>query len=405
MLTAAEENASRNERTAGEGAACAKAITERGTVSAGMDADGGVPHARTSIEEGAKARTGDEGARCAGAAAEGGALHTRTVAEDGAAHVRAGAVGDDLHARANAPGAAVAAEVYDELAYQFDGSLEGLLTAVFASYARHENPTDVLPEGVLQARLGQHVVAIETDRAQASRVRSGFRRACGPKALAYATRASLSDEPGAATAVYRYIRHGMHLNAHRGCASCRRRKKCAGATNPAGRPGQAHCPKVRGALTSDLSHPAVSPVFKLARSVFTEQEHLLQFARFEHLQGGLWFARCNPKANVLPLVMDHFAGRFNTQPFLIYDEVHHLAGVYEGAGWSLVRTDGLPEPVVPDRAAEEAVMQHAWRRFYRAVTVESRYNPELRQRLMPKRFWRNLTEMQEELPALARSTP
>lgn len=388
MLTAAEGDASRNEGAASGGAAYGKENVERGAVAAGTDASRSVVPA--------------------GMGAGGGTPHAGASAGEGAAHARAGASRDDFHARADVQATAattVAAEVYDELAYQFDGSLEGLLTAVFASYARHEDPTDVLPEGALQARLGQHVVVIETDLAQASRVRSGFRRACGPKALAYATRASLSDEPGAATAVYRYIRHGMDLNARRGCASCRRRKKCAGAANPTGRPGQAHCPKVRGALTSDLSHPAVSPVFKLARSVFVEQEHLLQFARFEHLQGGLWFARCNPKANVLPLVMDHFAGRFNTQPFLIYDEVHHLAGVYEGAGWSLVRTDGLPEPVVPDRAAEEAVMQHAWRRFYRAVAVESRYNPELRQRLMPKRFWRNLTEMQEELPALTRSAP
>lgn len=377
MLTTAEGDASRDERTADGRAAYEKGAIGRGVVPAGTYAGRGAPH-------------------------------TAVSAGEGVAHARAGTSRDDLHARADAQTTAattVAAEVYDELAYQFDGSLEGLLTAVFASYARHEDPTDVLPEGALQARLGQHVVVIETDLTQASRVRSGFRRACGPKALAYATRASLSDEPGAATAVYRYIRHGMDLNARRGCPSCRRRKKCAGASNPTGRPGQAHCPKVRGALTSDLSHPAVSPVFKLARSVFVEQEHLLQFARFEHLQEGLWFARCNPKANVLPLVMDHFAGRFNTQPFLIYDEVHHLAGVYEGTGWSLVRTDGLPEPVVPDRAAEEAVMQHAWRRFYRAVAVESRYNPELRQRLMPKRFWRNLTEMQEELPALVRSAP
>ncbi len=295
-----------------------------------------------------------------------------------------------------------AVELYDELAYKFDGSLEGLFSAVFASYARHEDPSDILSGEAAQVRLGQHVVEIDTHPGHAERVRTGFRQACGPKALAYATRAALSDEAGAATAVYRYIRHGMDLNVQRSCTRCRRRSRCAGAANPTGRVGGAHCPRVRGAMTSDLSHPAVQPVFKLARTVFVEQEHLLQFTRFEHLEGGLWFARCNPKANALPLVMDHFAGRFNTQPFLIYDEAHHLAGVYEGRGWSLVRTEGLPEPMLPDRAADEATMQHAWRRFYRAVSVESRYNPELRQRLMPKRFWRNLTEMQEELPALAR---
>ncbi|MCI8469233.1 MAG: DNA metabolism protein [Eggerthellaceae bacterium] len=295
-------------------------------------------------------------------------------------------------------------EVYDELAYLYDGTLEGLFSAIFASYERHEDPTDVLAARDLQVRLGQHAVFIDTDLGHAERVRAGFRHACGPRALSYAKRAALSDEPGAATAVYRYVRHGMTLNARRNCASCARRGRCDGARNPAGRPGAAPCPKVRGSLMSDLSHPVVGPVFGLARSVSTEQEHLLQFIRFEHLEGGLWYARCNPKANVVPLVMDHFASRFNTQPFIIYDEVHHMAGVYEGRGWTLARTDAdSPELSLPDRAADEATMQRAWRRFYHAVSVESRYNPELRRHLMPKRFWRNLTEMQEEPPGLART--
>ena len=43
-------------------------------------------------------------------------------------------------------------------------------------------------------------------------------------------------------------------------------------------------------------------------------------------------------------------------------------------------------------------MQRAWKRFYRAVAVESRYNPELRRQFMPKRLWKNITEMQEDAP-------
>ena len=294
-----------------------------------------------------------------------------------------------------------AAELYDELAYVFDGTLEGLFSAVFVSYERHEDPADVLPEGGLQARLGQHLSRIDADPERAGRVRAGFRAACGAKALAYAERAALSDEPGAPAAVFRYIRHGMALNASRGCARCRRRRSCPGASNPQGRPGRAHCPKVRGAMASDLAHPVIGAVHRLARSVFVEREHLLQFIRFEQLEGGLWLARCSPKANAVPLVMDHFAGRLNDQPFVIYDEAHRLAGVYDSRSWVLAPVDSLAEDALPGRTAEEAAMQQAWRRFYRAVAVESRYNPELRQRLMPQRFWRHLTEMQEDLPALA----
>ena len=43
-------------------------------------------------------------------------------------------------------------------------------------------------------------------------------------------------------------------------------------------------------------------------------------------------------------------------------------------------------------------MQQAWKRFYDTVAVEARYTPELRRPLMPKRFWKNITEMQEDLP-------
>ncbi len=37
--------------------------------------------------------------------------------------------------------------------------------------------------------------------------------------------------------------------------------------------------------------------------------------------------------------MNHFAARFNIQPFIIYDENHHVAGVYDGEDWSLVADD------------------------------------------------------------------
>ncbi|MFR5091945.1 MAG: hypothetical protein ACLTDR_07960 [Adlercreutzia equolifaciens] len=55
-------------------------------------------------------------------------------------------------------------DIYDEVAYAYDGSLEGLLSAVFAAYERYERPTDVAPEERLQPRLGQRVALIPTDQ-------------------------------------------------------------------------------------------------------------------------------------------------------------------------------------------------------------------------------------------------
>ena len=271
-----------------------------------------------------------------------------------------------------------------DVAYCFDGTLEGLLSAIFAAYERREDPADVACRANLQPRLGQRIVDIPTDPERALRVQRGICRTCGPASYDAVKCASLSDDPRAGTVAYRFVRHAMAAGKPRACASCKRRSACDGACT---RPGRSPL--------SDVAHPAVEPLVRLSRAVYNERHRMMQFLRFEHLEGGVWFARCSPKANVVPLLMDWFCGRFNTQPFLIHDEAHHLAGVYGGSDWYLVKTDRLN---LPGPAADEAAMQRAWRRFYRAVAVESRYNPELRRQFMPKRLWKNITEMQEDLP-------
>ena len=347
-------------------------------------------------------------------------------------------------------------ELYDSIAYTYDGTLEGLLTAVFQAYANHQDPQDIVRSDVVQPRLGQLICPIDTEYALAERVRRGIIRACGDTGFDLIRRASLSDDPTIGTAIYRYIRFAMDLDGHRQCSRCNRRSHCPGAsehktsalsaansrlmlsprlgassrngsrainahaTNDSEADSPANdaptrlrgktsyiprypCARARWKSTSDITHPMIEPVYKQAKAVTNEQEHMLQFIRFKHLEGGLWFARCNPKASVVPLVMDHFSARLNTQAFIIYDEAHHLAGVYGGNDWYLVKTDDPTTALhdLPNESSEEFMISQAWKRFYRTVAVESRYNPELRRHFMPKRLWKNITELQEDLPTAA----
>lgn len=270
-----------------------------------------------------------------------------------------------------------APELFDEVAYGHDGTLEGLLTAVFEAYARHEDPTDIAPDALLQPRLSQRISIIPTDMEKATRVRNGLVRKGGWSAFNAVKRASCSSDPEAGNAVYRFVRYVMD--------------EYTGKRRP----------------YNNISHPSVSPVFRIVRSVNQECEHMRQFIRFEHMRGDgadLWYARCNPRDSVIPLVMDHFVERFNVQPFIIHDENHDLCGVYDGEGWQLVRLGAAAQDDLglPPRASEEALMQDAWKRFYRSVSIDARYNPELRRHFMAKRFWKNITEMKDDIPALRR---
>ena len=139
-----------------------------------------------------------------------------------------------------------------EVAYGYDGTLEGLLSAVFAAYARHEDPTDVAPNGVLQPRLGQMVVDIPTDFDAALRVQRGISRTCGPAAFDAVKTVSLSDDPHAGTVAYRFVRHAMAANKPPACGTCARHGSCGGV-----------CTRSRRSVLADVAHPAVQPLLRL----------------------------------------------------------------------------------------------------------------------------------------------
>lgn len=269
-----------------------------------------------------------------------------------------------------------ATEIFDEVAYLYDGSLEGLLSAIFEAYANHEDPSEVVSETLHRPRLGQRQHMVETDIRLAMRVRKGVISKGGYSAYSAVRQASCSSKPDAGWAAYQFVRYVMDEHAGRA------------------RP------------LSNIAHEKVAPIAVICRSIGNECEHMRQFVRFEHLSGDdadFWFAKCNPRDSVVPLVMPHFVERFNVQPFMIFDEAHLVAGVYDGSGWRLVDASeaGSSGLQLPDRSAEEATMQNAWRHFYKCIAIDARYNPELRRSFMPKRLWSNLTEMQPDIGMLA----
>lgn len=42
-------------------------------------------------------------------------------------------------------------------------------------------------------------------------------------------------------------------------------------------------------------------------------------------------------------------------------------------------------------------MQAAWKGFYDAMAISARYHPELRRQFIPKRLWRNIVELHDEV--------
>lgn len=304
-------------------------------------------------------------------------------------------------------------------AYVYDGSVEGLFSVMFRSFEQREIPTDVVRNGSFQLRLGQDACFVETDVEIALRAARGLGRVCGRRGFNAVLLAALSDESGAGVACVRFFHKAMEAayaaSGGLPCTTCAKKRTCVDS-----------CARLsRARMSWDISDRLTGEVLSLERAVLNERHRMLQFLRFEELEGGVWFARCNPNASVVPLVMDHFAERFNCQDFMIYDEIHGILGMFSSSAslqsqrkiasndllpivsrglsstngrgsdgrWWVVKTDSLE---LPDETKEESEMKRAWQAFYDSVSVEERFNPELRRSFIPVRLWRNVVELRHE---------
>lgn len=241
--------------------------------------------------------------------------------------------------------------------FLYDGSFEGLLTAVFDSYTA-DPPQQIQSAVAYQPTFEAAYSEIETDPDKARRVIQGVYRRMGRLGYRKIWQAFLYSGDEKATAIYRYIRLGMSegLRIHR-----------------------------------QLTHPTVLAMDKLCALTGREATAFTQFVRFSETANRFYYARIEPEHCVLPLIMPHFVARMNTTPFLIHDVTHHLAGVYDTRRWHLASTDEWHAPALSET---EQAYRALWRGFYEAVSIQERCNPALRRQLMPKKYWKNLTELQ-----------
>ena len=241
-------------------------------------------------------------------------------------------------------------------------SPEGIVSAVGIVYLAGcaHRPIALHLRGCCQPALDEAILESPEDEPLARRVLSGFGRSTSRQDVKRVLYACLSDSPDRAQAVLAFMRRGFEL---------------------------------KQPLYRHRAEPAVTGAFELAYAVSHECEHARQFIRFHHLPNGVYYSRFEPNANVVPLVIGHFSQRFNTQPFLIHDPCHKVVGFWDGKTTQLVQTD--EETLQLDTApSEEDRYYHAlWKRFYDSVAVDARTNHDLRRQFMPKRFWKNLSEM------------
>ena len=252
--------------------------------------------------------------------------------------------------------------------YTFDGTMDGLLTAVFDAYALHEQPEQLLKSGDALPLFCEHLYHVTTDEEKARRVWTGLEKHLPREALKLISVSWLSELPELPTPLFLYIYKVFR----------------------------------QGDISHNFADDDVLSVTDIAHSVLHEQLRMKQFIRFQKAKDGTYLAMVSPDHNVLPLITDHFSDRFNDQPWLIYDAKRHYGFYYDGSA-APIRVTFEDEAAVPFNlnngklnaevlSHDDQLFQDLWRTYFKAICIKERMNPRKQLKDMPRRYWKYMTE-------------
>ena len=257
--------------------------------------------------------------------------------------------------------------------YTFDNTLDGLLTAVFDSFALHQQHVTLLAKGEQLPLFANKPYVVMTDSEKAERVWKGLEKHLSKDGLHMITISWLSEERALNQPLFNFI--------------CKvfRQPVCSG-------------------IERNASDADVLEVRNTCRRVLHEQLRMKQFIRFQKAKDGTYLAVVSPDHNVLPLITDHFQDRFNDQPWLIYDAKRHYGYYYDGTA-EPIRITFEDEATVPFNLAngklndevlssDDQLLQKLWRTYFKAICIRERMNPRKQLSDMPRRYWKYMTEKQ-----------
>lgn len=248
--------------------------------------------------------------------------------------------------------------------FVFDGSFEGLLTAVFEWFERKPGSVNLVMANRHQPDAFSESLTITNDRSKADRVWKGLQQKLDKAWQRQIYCCYLSELPEAFSAIFNFCSYVF--------------KNMGGE--------------------QDYGHPAVLMVAQLARKVEREKHRMEAFIRFEQAADGLFYCGIDPDFNVIPLVAGHFTKRYADQRWLIYDikrnyglyyDLHQPEEIYLENGLQALNQK---EKIAVDE--KEKLYANLWKDYFKSTNIESRKNTKLHVKHVPKRYWKYLTEKQ-----------
>lgn len=250
------------------------------------------------------------------------------------------------------------------MVYLIDGSLEGLLCAVFDWFERKPGKVSLKVLQYYQPEAFNAVHTIHNDPGNADRVWKGLARKLDKGWLRRFYCTFLAETAEAYITLFEFA--------------------CYIFSNL---PGAEH----------NYGNPHVLELAKMAKKVEREKHRMEAFIRFQHTADGLFYCGIDPDFNVLPLIMTHFKNRYADQSWIIYDLKRHYGLYYDLDKVTEIQFEPeaervLSKPVAEQLSEKEHLYALLWNDYFKSTNIAARKNTKLHVQHVPRRYWKYLTE-------------
>ncbi|PVX51078.1 putative DNA metabolism protein [Balneicella halophila] len=248
---------------------------------------------------------------------------------------------------------------------RYNGNFDGFLAAIFDVYDLKLQDAIIRREdGEEVANLFAQEIYSSYDEKKAERVQLRLQKILGKRGLRELWMSFLGEEKGIEDTLLSVIRYAL---------------------------------KTQKNVLGDYGHPDVLHLRDTLKKIGRESHRMKAFVRFKLGDDGIYYSLIEPDFDVLPLLEYHFKTRFADQRWLIYDLKRKYGIYYDLKEVQIVNISesesknglALREIRFDD---DELHFQRLWKSYFTHTTIESRLNKKLHLQLLPRRYWKYLSE-------------
>lgn len=140
----------------------------------------------------------------------------------------------------------------------------------------------------------------------------------------------------------------------------------------------------------------VCEALRIHKYVYHEAHKYKGFVRFKELSNNILYAEIEPVNDIILIISKHFKTRLKNEYWIIKDVKRNIFCIYDKKNIMFANSNEF-KLLTNTLSNNELNYETLWKTFYKTIGIESRKNDRCRMNFMPKRYWKYIIEMSDEI--------